>query len=182
MWLYCLMSDSLQWGKTVKITWLSQFIIGCNEEASPRSHHASFRSCRPFSFTSRPASTVSFKITISSWLFVLLPFTWESDCSNGEQRHTNLLLACSKDHLLWQTKPFYALNLTQTSMHWLPATAVSLLTRPWTQPALWSHGVLVSSQKSMLHAWGDHTPTCNPFSGYRTREGFSENLWFSPRC
>lgn len=111
-----------------------------------------------FSFTSRPASTVSFKIAVSSWLSVLLPFTWEFDCSNGEQQHTAVFPACSEDCLLPQTKPFYALNLTKPAcVGHLPlqrhCSCVSLPSQ------LSDHMVSMHLPKQSLpHARGSHTP------------------------
>lgn len=125
------------------------------------------RSCRPFNFISRFASTVSFNITISSWLSVLLLFTWEFDCSNGEQGHTDLLACSEEDCLLQQTKPFYALNLTKPSVRWLPGTAVSLFTCPFTQAALCSSlicSVHASPQAiTAPHTWQPHAShaTCS---------------------
>lgn len=120
------------------------------------------RSCRTFSFTLRPASTVGFKITILLVVSVLLLFTWEFNCSNGEQRHTDLLAWSEENRLLQHTKPFYALNVAQTNVHWLSATAVLLSHIPLPKQ-LSDHMVSMDLPKQSLpHAHGNHTPVMQP--------------------
>ena len=88
-------------------------------------------------------------------------------------------------------------NFTETRMHWLPVTAVSLLTCPFTQSALWSCGVHASPQPITAshtrwpptHSWAIW-PTAESFPEWPQPQGAQGWIWppeswwpsWDPRC